>query len=101
MSTKPNITPLNNRVVVKPSSPEQVTKSGIIIPDTASKEKPAQGEVVAIGPGGRDDKGNSITMTVKVGDTVLFSKYSPDEVVINNEDYLIMREDSILAIINK
>ncbi len=93
-----NLSPLHDRVIIKPSQPEEVTKGGIIIPDTA-KEKPMQGEVVAVGPGKMTDDGKVIPLTVKVGDKVLYGKYSGTEVEINGEQYLIMRETDIFAII--
>jgi chaperonin GroES len=95
---KISIKPLGNRVVVEPTSPEQVTASGIIIPDSATKEKPAQGTVIAVGPGEMKD-GKMVTMGVKVGDKVLFSKYTPDEVEVDGKEYFIIREDSLLAIL--
>jgi chaperonin GroES len=85
--------PINDRVVVKPAAAEEKTQGGIIIPDTA-KEKPQRGEVVAVGPG---KDGNQ--MTVKAGDTVLYGKYAGQELQYNGEDYLIMREDDILVIL--
>lgn len=93
-----NIKPLADRVVVKASEPEEKVKGGIIIPDTA-KEKPQQGKVVAAGPGKFSDAGELIKMEVKVGDEVLYGKYSGTEVTIDGEDYLIMREGDILAIV--
>ncbi|MBX7227501.1 MAG: co-chaperone GroES [Chitinophagales bacterium] len=87
------IKPLADRVVVKPAEAEQKTKSGIIIPDTA-KEKPQRGEVVAAGPGKKDEP-----TTVKVGDMVLYGKYSGTEINIEGNDYLIMKESDILAIV--
>jgi len=93
-----NLSPLHDRVIIKPSQPEEVTKGGIIIPDTA-KEKPMQGEVVAVGPGKLTDDGKIIPLTVKVGDKVLYGKYSGTEVEINGEQFLIMRESDIFAII--
>lgn len=95
---KLSISPLADRVVVEPRSREEVSASGIIIPDTASREKPEQGTVVAVGPGKYDD-GTLVPMTVKVGDTVLFSKYGYDEVKINGTEYLILSESSILAVL--
>ncbi len=92
--------PLADRVIVKPTNPESVTKSGIIIPDSITQEKPQEGTVVGVGPGRVDDNGKLIPLKVKEGDLVLFSKYAPDEVKIDGEDYLVVREDSILAIIN-
>ncbi|MCS6966060.1 MAG: co-chaperone GroES [Candidatus Kapabacteria bacterium] len=93
------LTPLYDRVVVKPAPPEEVTKGGIIIPDTA-KEKPQQGEVVAVGKGKLTEDGNLIPLQVKVGDQVLFGKYAGTEITIDGEDYLIMRESDIYAIVN-
>tara|TARA_B110000014_G_scaffold246072_1_gene218510 strand:+ start:3607 stop:3891 length:285 start_codon:yes stop_codon:yes gene_type:complete len=92
------IKPLSDRVVVKPEAAEEKTASGIILPDTA-KEKPQMGEVVAVGPGGISDSGSTIKMSVKVGDKVLYGKYSGTEVSIENEDYLIMKENDIFAIV--
>jgi chaperonin GroES len=85
--------PINDRVVIKPAAAEEKTKGGIIIPDTA-KEKPQRGEVIAVGPG---KEGN--LMTVQVGDTVLYGKYSGQELHYKGEDYLIMREDDILVVL--
>jgi len=93
------IEPLNDKVVVKPLSKEEVTKSGIVLPDTIDKEKPMQGEVVAVGPGKHLDNGKLSTMSVKVGDKVLFTKYAPDEVEIDDEEYLVIEEEKILAIV--
>lgn len=94
-----HLQPLSNRVVVKALTRDQVTASGIYIPDTASQEKPEQGVVIATGPGSRNDAGELIPMSVKVGDTVLFSKFTPEEVRVNDENLLILREESILAIV--
>jgi chaperonin GroES len=91
--SKISIQPLADRVVVKAAEAEQKTKSGIIIPDTA-KEKPQKGEVVAVGPGKKDEP-----TTVKIGDSVLYGKYSGTEINIDGSDYLIMRESDILAIV--
>ena len=93
-----NITPLHDRVIVKPSTPEETTKGGIIIPDTA-KEKPIEGTVVAVGPGKVTDDGKTVALTVKTGDKVLYGKYSGTEVTVDGVDYLIMRESDIFAII--
>jgi chaperonin GroES len=90
---KLNIQPLADRVVIAPSSAEEKTSGGIIIPDTA-KEKPQRGTVVAVGPGKKDEP-----ITVKEGDTVLYGKYAGTEISIDNTDYLIMRESDIVAII--
>lgn len=93
-----NVKPLADRVVIKSSEAEEKVRGGIIIPDTA-KEKPQQGEVVAVGPGKASDAGELIKMEVAVGNKVLYGKYSGTEVTIDGEDYLIMRESDILAII--
>jgi chaperonin GroES len=90
--------PLADRVVIKPSPAEEKTKGGIILPDTA-KEKPVMGEVVAVGPGKVADDGKKITPEVKVGDKVLYGKYSGTEVTIDGDEYLIMREADIFAIV--
>lgn len=90
--------PLADRVVVKPSAAEEKTKGGIILPDTA-KEKPVMGEVVAVGPGKVSDDGKKIAPEVKVGDKVLYGKYSGTEVTVDGEEYLIMREADIFAIV--
>ena len=90
--------PLEDRVVIKPAPPDEKVQGGIIIPDTA-KEKPQRGEVVAAGPGKASESGQIVKMTVKVGDTVLYGKYSGTEVTVDSEDYLIVRESDILAIV--
>lgn len=96
--SKLNLNPLADRVIVKASEAEEKTKGGIILPDTA-KEKPIEGTVVAVGPGRISDDGKTIPMTVKVGDKVLYGKYSGTEVTVDGEEYLIMRESDIFAII--
>ena len=93
-----NFQPLHDRVLVKRLEEEKKTKSGLIIPDTA-KEKPMEGEVIAIGSGSRDDKGNISSLDVKVGNKVLFAKWGGTEVKLNGEEYLIMKESDILGII--
>ena len=92
------IRPLEDRVVVKPLEAEEVKKGEIIIPDTA-KEKPQEGEVIAVGPGRISDAGERIPVEVKKGDKILFGKYSGTEVTVDGKEYLIMRESDILAII--
>ena len=94
------IRPLNDRILVKRLEEEEKTKGGIIIPDTA-KEKPAEGEVVAVGPGRLNDKGDRIEPAVKVGDRVLFSKYGGTDVKLEGEDYLILREDDLLGVVEQ
>ena len=93
MAKKISVTPLHDRVIVKPAAAEEKTAGGIIIPDTA-KEKPQRGEVVAVGTGKKDEP-----ITVKVGDVVLYGKYSGTEITIEGEEFLIMREADILAVI--
>ena len=90
--------PLHDRVVVKRIEAEQKTAGGIIIPDTA-KEKPQEGEVIAVGPGARDDAGKLVALDVKVGDKVLFGKWSGTEVKIDGQDLLIMKESDIMGIV--
>ncbi len=102
MSTKKKkIIPLGDRVLIKPSSEKnaQKTSSGIIIPDTVNKEKPEQGEVIATGEGRINNDGKILEMKVKIGDNVIFSKYGPDEIKIDDEEYYILSESNILAIL--
>lgn len=93
-----NFRPLHDRVVVRRVDSEEKTAGGIIIPDTA-KEKPSEGEVVAVGTGARDDSGNVVAMDVKAGDRILFGKWSGTEVKLNGEDLLIMKESDIMGVI--
>ncbi|MFN4769103.1 MAG: co-chaperone GroES [Candidatus Kapaibacterium sp.] len=93
-----NLTPLHDRVIVRPAAPEEKSKGGIIIPDTA-KEKPMQGQVVAVGNGKVAENGTVTALTVKVGDTVLYGKYSGTEISIEGDDMLIMRESDIFAVV--
>jgi chaperonin GroES len=95
---KTKFRPLHDRVVVRRLEGEEKTKGGIIIPDTA-KEKPQEGEVVAVGPGGRDENGKLISLDVKAGDRVLFGKWSGTEVKIEGEELLIMKESDIMGVI--
>ncbi len=90
--------PLHDRVVVKRLEGEEKTKGGILIPDTA-KEKPQEGKVIAVGPGGRDENGKLIPLDVKAGDRILFGKWSGTEVKIDGEDLLIMKESDILGVV--
>ncbi|MDD5547397.1 MAG: co-chaperone GroES [Candidatus Pacebacteria bacterium] len=94
-----NLKPLNDNVFLEPLEEEKVTKSGIVIPDTAEKEKPMKGRILAAGPGRIDDKGSRIPMSVKVGDLVLFKKYSETEVELESKKYLIVEEKDIIATI--
>lgn len=93
-----NVKPLADRVIVKPIDPEETQQGGIIIPDTA-KEKPQEGEIIAVGPGKVTDAGNKVDMEVKQGDRILYGKYSGTEVTIDGDEFLIMRESDILAIV--
>jgi chaperonin GroES len=93
------ITPLADRVIVKPKEAEEKTKGGIILPDTV-KEKPIEGTVVAVGSGRVTEDGKTIALTVKAGDTILYGKYSGTEVKIDGDEYLIMRESDIYGIVN-
>lgn len=92
------VKPLNDRVLVKRTEELQMTKGGIYIPDSA-KEKPIEGKVMAVGPGKMSDQGNRMPLQVKEGDRVLFSKYAGSEIKVEGEEYLMMREEDILAII--
>ena len=91
--------PLFSNVIVKPLKKEEITKSGIVLPDTVDKEKAERGEVVAIGSGKVLDSGQVAPMTVKVGDQVMFKKYTPDEIKVDGEEYLVLNESDIIAII--
>ncbi|MEK7097324.1 MAG: co-chaperone GroES [Patescibacteria group bacterium] len=91
--------PLNDHVIVKPIVEDEVTKSGIVLPETISKEKPEKGEVVAVGSGRLLDNGQRAPMSVKTGDKIIFKKYSPDEIKIDGQDFLILSEGDILAIL--
>jgi len=96
-----NIQPLGDRVLLEPISSEEKTKSGIVLPDTAEKERPEQGKVIAVGTGKALDDGSLKPLELKKGDTVLFSKYGPTEIKIGTKEYLIAKEEDILAIITK
>ncbi|MEW5907954.1 MAG: co-chaperone GroES [Patescibacteria group bacterium] len=96
------VKPLHNNILIEPLSGKEEgskTKSGIIIPDTVDKEKPDQGKVIEVGPGKRDENGKLTPISVKKGQTVIFSKYSPDEIKVGDKKYYIISEDNILAII--
>lgn len=95
-----NLKPLGDRLVVKPTEQEEVTSSGIFLPETA-KEKPQQGKVIAAGPGARKDTGERIAMDVNVGDTVLYARYGGTNVKIDGAEYLILKETDVLAIVEK
>ncbi|MFH1583105.1 MAG: co-chaperone GroES [Candidatus Falkowbacteria bacterium] len=91
--------PLHDHVIVKPITENEITKSGIVLPDTIDKEKPEKGEVVAVGQGKMLDNGQRVPMGVKVGDKVMFKKYSPDEIKVDGVEYLIISESDILGIL--
>jgi len=93
-----DIKPLSNHVFLEPLEEEKTTKSGIVLPDSAER-KPVKAKVLAVGPGKKNDKGEIMPMSVKVGDVVLFKKYGPDEIEMNDKKYLVGDEDDILAII--
>ena len=95
-----NVRPLGDRVLVQPLEEAEVKKGGIIIPDTAA-EKPQQGEVIAVGPGGRDDSGKLIAIDLKKGDKVLFGKWSGTEVKIDGQELLIMKESDIMGVLER
>ncbi len=95
-----NLRPLGDRLVVEPKEQEQTTASGLVLPETA-KEKPQEGEVLAVGPGRRDDDGKRIAMDVSVGDLVLYAKYGGTEVKIDGKKLLILKETDVLAIVEK
>ena len=99
-ATKVVLKPLEDRIVVEPLEAEQVTASGLVIPDTA-KEKPQEGKVLAVGPGRFDDKGARVPVDVKVGDVVLYSKYGGTEVKYSGQEYLVLSARDVLAIIEK
>lgn len=99
-ATKVVLKPLEDRIVVQPLEAEQVTASGLVIPDTA-KEKPQEGKVLAVGPGRFDDKGSRVPVDVQVGDVVLYSKYGGTEVKYSGEEYLVLSARDVLAIIEK
>lgn len=93
------LTPLNNKIILEAISAEEKTKSGIIIPDTANKERPEQGKVLAVGLGKLLENGERSKMEVKVGDTVIFSKYSPNEIKVDGKEYLVISDEDVLAIV--
>ena len=94
-----NIKPLADRILIRPKKAEEKTAGGIYLPDTASKEKPVKGEVVAVGPGKLDNKGKRVALEVKEGDTVIYSKWAGTEIKVEGENFLLMKEDDVLAIV--
>ena len=102
MAKKLKIAPLGDRVLLRPFTREELegkTKSGIILPETIDREKPEQGEIIAVGEGKISDKGERIPIQVKVGDRVIFSKYGYDEIKVDGEEYYMLREDQIMAVL--
>ncbi len=95
-----SIQPLSNRVFIEPMEEDKTTKSGIVLPDTAEKERPIKGKVIVTGPGKLSPEGKLLPMTVKAGNIVLFKKYGPDEIELEGKKYLVGDEDDVLAIIN-
>jgi len=95
-ATKTTLVPLADRVVITPLKQDEVTASGLVIPDTV-KEKPQQGEVVAVGPGRTDDDGKRIALEVSVGDRILYAKYTGTDIKLDNEDYIVLNDKDILA----
>jgi chaperonin GroES len=93
------VKPLSDRVLVKPLAKDEVTKSGIVIPDTVEKERPERGEVIAVGPGKRLDSGELAPVSLKVGDQVMFRKYGPDEVEVDGDKLLVLEERDIIAVL--
>ena len=93
------IKPLSDHILIEPIKEEEKTKSGILLPETAEKERPEQGMVVAVGPGKKNSKGEHIKLEVKEGDKVLFTKYGPNEIKVEDKEYLIAKEEDILAIL--
>jgi len=94
-----DIKPLSDRILIEPIKGEEKTKSGILLPDTAEKERPEQGRVIATGPGRKNSSGKVLPMEVKSGDKVLFTKYGPTEIKVEGKEYLIAKQEDILAII--
>ncbi len=94
-----NIKPLSDHILIEPIKEEEKTKSGIFLPETAEKEKSEEGIIIAIGPGKKTDDGKIIPLSVKPGDKVLFGKYGPSEIKVDGKEYLIAKEDDILAVI--
>lgn len=93
------IKPLFDKVIVKPLGEDEITKSGIVLPDTAEKERPEKGEVIAVGPGKRLENGQLSPVSVKVGDKIVFRKYSPDEIKVDGEEFLVISESDIVGLL--
>ena len=93
------IKPISDHILIEPMKAEEKTKAGILLPETAEKDRPEQGKVIAVGPGKKDKTGKAVPLEVKTGDTVLFTKYGPTEIKVDGKEYLIARQEDILAII--
>jgi len=93
------IKPISDHILIEPIKEEEKTKTGILLPDTAEKERPEQGKIIAVGPGKKDKQGKFIPLEVKPGDRVLFTKYGPNEIKVEDKEYLIAKEEDILATI--
>ena len=94
-----NIIPISDHVLIEPIKGEEKSKGGILLPQTAEKERPEQGKIIAVGPGKKDETGKIIPLEVKPGDKVLFTKYGPNEIKVDDKEYLIAKEEDILAIL--
>lgn len=94
-----NLKPLHNQVIIKSVKETEVTKSGLVLPSTAEKERPERGEVIAIGPGKLLENGQRAPMSVTVGQQIVFKKYSPDEIKVDGEEFLVIRDEDIIAVI--
>ncbi len=95
------ISPLSDYILIQPVKKEDKTETGIFLPQTADKERPEQGKVIAVGPGKKNDEGKIIPLDIKPGDKVLFTKYGPNEIKVNDKEYLIAKEEDILAVITE
>jgi chaperonin GroES len=93
------IKPISDHILIEPIKEEEKTKTGILLPDTAEKERPKQGKIIAVGPGKKDKQGKLVPLEVKPGDRVLFTKYGPNEIKVEDKEYLIAKEEDILAIL--
>jgi len=93
------IKPISDHILIEPIKEEEKTKTGILLPDTAEKERPEQGKIIAVGPGKKDKQGKIVPLEVKPGDRVLFTKYGPNEIKVEDKEYLIAKEEDILAIL--
>ena len=96
---KMKLKPMNDYLLIEPIKEDEVTKGGIVIPETAREERAIKGKVIAVGPGKLNEKGERVPMTIKEGQTVVFKKYAPDEIKIDDKEYYFVREDDVLAII--